>query len=106
VVVRAVGGGARSALWGRIKADVLGVLPTAPGATGGRCARLRAPRRQAVGLLDDAASAAERFNELRPGVDPDAHAAAAYAPLLAAYPTLLDATAALTRARAAGRGDR
>jgi xylulokinase len=106
VVVRAVGGGARSALWGQIKADVLRA-PYRPlvrqegGALG--CALLAG---QAVGLLDDAASAAERFNELRPGVDPDAHAAAAYAPLLAAYPTLLDATAALTRARAAGRGDR
>jgi len=100
VVVRAVGGGARSALWGQIKADVL-AAPYRPlvrqegGALG--CALLAG---QAAGLLDDAARAAERFNELRPGLAPDPRTSATYSTLLDAYPALLEATAALTRTRA------
>ncbi len=98
VVVRAVGGGARSALWGQIKADVL-AAPYRPlvrqegGALG--CALLAG---QAAGLLDDAARAAERFNELRPGLAPEPRSSASYAALLDAYPALLEASAALTRA--------
>ena len=101
VVVRAVGGGARSALWGQIKADVLAaayrpLVRQEGGALG--CALLAG---QAVGMLDDAARAAERFNELRPGRTPDERTSAIYATLLAAYPALLEATATLTRTRAA-----
>ena len=103
VEIRAVGGGARSSLWGQIKADVLGtryrpLLRQEGGALG--CALLAG---QAVGLLD-AADAAERFNELAPGTDPDPVAGERYRPLLDAYPRLLDATAALTRARAGTSG--
>ena len=99
VEIRAVGGGASSAVWGQIKADVLGT-PYRPlvrqegGALG--CALLAG---QAVGLLD-AADAAERFNELATGVAPDPDTNESYQPLLDAYPSLLEATAALTRARA------
>jgi xylulokinase len=101
VTVRAVGGGARSPLWGQIKADVL-AAPYRPlvreegGALGSAIVAGRA-----VGLLDDMAVAAERWSELRPGVTPDPTASAAYAPLVDAYPSMLDATAALTRARRA-----
>jgi len=101
VVVRAVGGGARSALWGGIKADVLGA-PYRPlarqegGALG--CALLAG---QAVGLLD-AAAAAERFNRLEPGVDPDPGRSATYAGRLDGYRALLGAVADLQRGRAAG----
>jgi len=99
VEIRAVGGGASSEAWGQIKADVLGT-PYRPlvrqegGALG--CALLAG---QAVGLLD-AADAAERFNDLAPGVTPDPAAHERYRPLLDAYPATLEATAALTRARA------
>ncbi len=97
VVIRAVGGGARSALWSQIKADVLRAayrpLERQEGGALG-CALLAG---QAVDLLD-AAEAAERFNELRPGTVPDPASAAHYEPLLGSYPELLEATAALTRA--------
>ena len=103
VMVRSVGGGARSALWAQIKADVL-AAPYRPlvrqegGALG--CALIAG---QAAGLLDMTA-AAERFNELQPGVSPDRAGSEAYAPLVDAYPALLEATAALTRARLAAVG--
>ncbi len=98
VEVRAVGGGARSTLWGQIKADVLHaayrpLVRQEGGALG--CALLAG---QAVGMLD-AADAAERFNELAPGVMPERDASARYAPLVDTYGDVLDATAALTRAR-------
>lgn len=100
LVVRAVGGGARSRLWGGIKADVLRA-PYRPlrrqegGALG--CALLAG---QAVGLLEDAAAASERFNDLDTGVDPDAGRGDAYAALVADYADLLVANAALGRSRA------
>jgi xylulokinase len=103
LVIHAVGGGARSALWGGIKADVL-AAPYRPlrrpesSAFGGAlgCALLAG---QAVGLFD-AASAAERWGELGAGPDPDADRSAVYARLVPAYADLLEGTAALGRARA------
>jgi xylulokinase len=107
LVVHAVGGGARSALWGGIKADVLAasyrpLRRPEGGAFGGAlgCALLAG---QAVGLLD-AAAAAERMGELDEGPDPDPGRSAAYAELIADYAALLDAGAALGRARARARG--
>ena len=98
--VRAVGGGARSALWGAIKADVLGAayrpLRRQEGGALG-CALLAG---KAAGLIDDVAAAAERFNALEPGAAPDPERSAAYGPLIDDYATVLEATAALARARA------
>jgi xylulokinase len=104
LTVRAVGGGARSALWAGIKADVL-AAPYRPlrrqegGALG--CALLAG---RAAGLIDDVAAAAERFNSLDDGPDPDAERTEAYAELVDDYAALLEANAALGRARAAHRG--
>jgi len=104
LIVRAVGGGARSALWASIKADVL-AAPYRPlrrqegGALG--CALLAGC---AAGLIDDVAAAAERFNELDTGPDPAAARTAAYAELIDDYASLLEANAALGRARAARLG--
>ncbi len=92
VAVRAVGGGARSALWGQIKADAL-AAPYRPlarqegGALG--CALLAG---QAVGLLD-AAEAATRFNRVEPGADPESERSALYAGRQDGYRSLLAAVA-------------
>jgi xylulokinase len=100
LVVRAVGGGARSALWGGIKADVLGAayrpLRRQEGGALG-CALLAG---KAVGLIDDVAGAAERFNDLEAGSDPHPERVAAYAPLIDDYAGLLAAASELGRARA------
>jgi xylulokinase len=103
LVIHAVGGGARSALWGGIKADVLAAsyrpLRRQEGGALG-CALLAG---QAVGLLD-AATAAERWGGFDAGPDPEPDRSAVYAALIADYAELLDATAALGRARARARG--
>jgi xylulokinase len=94
MTVRAVGGGARSALWGQIKADAL-AAPYRPltrqegGALG--CALLAGA---AVGLID-AAEAATRFNRVAAGADPDPVRSAVYARRLDGYRALLDAVAGL-----------
>ncbi|MFO8151258.1 MAG: FGGY family carbohydrate kinase [Trueperaceae bacterium] len=108
LVVRAVGGGARSALWGGIKADVLGAayrpLRRQEGSAFGGALGCALLAGQAAGLLDDVAEAAERINELDTGPDPDPVRSAAYAPLVDDYANLLEAAGALGRARASHMG--
>ena len=104
LTVRAVGGGARSALWAGIKADVL-AAPYRPlrrqegGALG--CALIAG---RAAGLIDDVAATAERFNQLDTGPEPDADRTAVYAELVDDFAALLEANAALGQARAAHLG--
>jgi xylulokinase len=104
VVVRAVGGGAASALWGQVKADVLGapyrpLLRQEGGALG---SALLAGR--AVGLVEDVAAQAERSNATATGVDPDPERHAAYVGAVDAYAELLRVASDLGRSRAARAG--
>ncbi|CAN5641597.1 xylulokinase [soil metagenome] len=101
VAVRAVGGGAASALWGRIKADVLGVsyhplVRQEGGALG--CALLAG---RAVGLITDVATSAERFNATSRAIEPDPERHADYAPCIDDYASLLTLTSELGRRRTA-----
>jgi xylulokinase len=104
VIVRAVGGGAASALWGRIKADVLGasyrpLLRQEGGALG---SALLAGR--AVGLVDDVAAHAERFNRTGEGVEADADRHADYRRRVDAYAELLELAGDLARRGAVAAG--
>ena len=86
VEARVVGGGARSALWNRIKAETLGVpyQPLERPDIGTLGAALIAGR--AVGLVDDLAEAAA--TAARPGgppTYPDAEGRKAYGPMIDRY---------------------
>lgn len=99
VVVRGVGGGSGSALWGRIKADVLGVSyrPLARQEGGALGSALIAGR--AAGLIDDMAASAERFNQLLPGFAPSTAASNAYRGAVEDYADLLAAAGGLGERR-------
>lgn len=96
VTVRGVGGGSRSTLWGQIKADVLdvGYRPLARQEGGALGSALIAGH--AVGLIDDMAASAERFNDLLPGFDPTPGAAAAYSGAVDDYADMLAAAGRLS----------
>jgi xylulokinase len=92
--IRAVGGGAKSAWWTQLKADMLGtpievVDQPEPGTLG---AALLAG--QAVGLFDDVAAQSERFTRVIRRHEPDAARAGLHRERLADYrrlvPTLID----------------
>jgi xylulokinase len=87
---RVVGGGARSALWNQIKADVLGIdyLQLAPASYTCRGAALCAGR--AVGLDDDLAEAARRNVTIDRRFVPDAATHRRYQPYVTHYRQLLD----------------
>jgi len=89
--VRAVGGGARSALWNQLKADVLGLTwePVRRQEGGALGSALIAGH--AVGLIGDLGQAAEAFNPVSDvSFAPDASRHAAYRPHVDAYERLLE----------------
>jgi sugar (pentulose or hexulose) kinase len=81
-----VGGGAKSALWSQIKADVTGLtvrIPTSVETTATGAAMLAAV---AAGIAQDVADATSRFVSYRPeGFEPDDAAGAAYEEAYALY---------------------
>lgn len=90
VVVRGVGGGSGSALWGRLKADVMGVSyrPLARQEGGALGSALIAGR--AVGLIEDMAASADRFNDLMTGYEPSDPDSNPYDGAVDEYAHLLD----------------
>jgi xylulokinase len=88
--IRVLGGGARSALWNRIKCDLVGrpVVTTANEEAACLGAAILAGR--GVGMFDDLASAVDRMVVIRDRLEPDPAARAAYDAVYARYRQLYD----------------
>jgi xylulokinase len=91
--VRVYGGGARSALWNQIKADVLGIpcVSLQNRETAGLGDAIIAGC--AIGLFDDLASAAERFTAIDRRFEPDPAAHRRYERCVEFYERMLDGLA-------------
>ena len=89
---RVIGGGARSALWNQIKADVLGVpyrnLDREEFAVLGSAILAG----HAVGVFDDLATTAQRFTQTTTRTEPNMQIHAGYRPLVDEYVRLFDLT--------------
>lgn len=83
--LRVSGGQAKSALWSRIKADVMGVPVTIPALPEGALLGEAMLAAIGAGRVPDAVSAADRFVRIAERIEPDASAAPAYADAYAVY---------------------
>ena len=89
---RVIGGGARSALWNQIKADILGVPYVTLNREEFSVFGSAILAGYAVGVFDDLAATAQRFTQPSGRIAPDLRAHAAYQPLAKEYVNLFAAT--------------
>jgi xylulokinase len=89
---RVIGGGARSALWNQIKANILGVPYVTLNREEFAVLGSAILAGYAVGIFDDLTGTARRFTQATGRVNPDLRAHAAYQPLVKEYINLFAAT--------------
>jgi xylulokinase len=96
-VLRAIGGGARSALWLQLKADITGIPVITPRVTEAAAFGAALLAGTGAGLWPSAAEAAERFLELTDTYEPDAARHAAFSELYDRYREVYPALAPISR---------
>jgi len=95
-VLRAIGGGARSALWLQLKADITGIPVITPRITEAAAFGAALLAGTGVGLWPSAADGAERFLELTDTYEPDPARHAAYTRLYEEYRAVYPAVAPIS----------
>jgi xylulokinase len=88
--IRSVGGGTRSSLWNRIKADVLGVPVAIPGTAAGAAFGDTVLAGLAAGVYTDARNTIHALVRIRERYEPDTGKAALYSELYSLFRRLYD----------------